>query len=456
MPEKYDVVVMGSGPAGGHVASRCRSEGLRVALIESRGYGGTCPLRGCNPKKVLVGVAEIVAKANALVGHGIRSKCTLDWEQLMEFKRGFVEGVPEKAENALREKGIRTYHGGARFVDERRVQVEDGEEPLEGSYIAICTGAEPLKLGFDGEDLAVVSEEFLELKSLPDAVLFIGGGYISLEFAHLAAIAGADVRIVEAGDRVLAPFDEEMVGLLQKASEKLGIRITTNRTVHSIERKNRRFVVQCDGEGDNRFYTDLVVHGAGRVPAISQLNLDAVGIQHSKKGIEVNSYMQSVSHQHIFAAGDVAATPYPLTPTASLEAEIVVQNILNGPRYQVDHTGIPSVAFTFPPLASVGMTEEEAERTGVSFRKQTLDRSNSFTNRRLMQDYAAAKLLVESGTGTILGAHVLGEHAEEVINVFAMAVRQGLGLQELADMVWTYPSEIYELKHLIRAFPQSR
>jgi len=451
MTKKYDVVVIGSGPAGGHVAARCQSEGLQVALIESRGFGGTCPLRGCNPKKVLVGVAEIVAKANALSGHGIRSQCSLDWEQVMEFKRSFVEDVPEKIEDALRKKGVHTYHGRARFVDERRIQVGDGEAPLEGSFIAICTGAEPLKLGFEGEDLAIDSEQFLELKELPNSVLFIGGGYISLEFAHLAAIAGARVQIVEAGDHILSPFDQEVVAVLQEASQKLGVQIATNRTVQSIESRDGHFILECDDEAHSRFSTDLVVHGAGRIPNLSQLNLGAAGIQYSDQGIEVNSHMQSVSHGHIYAAGDAAATPYPLTPTAALEAEIVVRNIVNGPQRQVDHTGIPSVVFTFPPLAAVGMTEEEAKRKGISFRKKTLDLSDSFTNRRLAQHYAAAKLLVESETGNILGAVLFGENAEEAINVFAMAMRCAIRLDELGEVVWTYPSEIYKLKHLIEA-----
>src|SRR5690348_7836484 len=192
---KLDVVVIGTGEAASAVASRCRSAGWQVAVIDSLPFGGTCALRGCDPKKVLVGAADVIDWTRRMQGKGIATQSTrIDWPALMRFKRTFTDPVPESRQHGFDEAGIATFHGRARFVDRTRLQVN--ENVLSAHFVHIAAGARPAALHIDGEDQLITSDQFLDLDELPKRITFAGGGYISFEFAHLAARAGAEVRII--------------------------------------------------------------------------------------------------------------------------------------------------------------------------------------------------------------------------------------------------------------------
>jgi len=446
MTRDYDVLVIGSGPAGGMAATECRRSGLMVAVVESDGFGGTCPLRGCNPKKVLVGAAEIVARAMDMRGKGIGTAAQISWPELIRFKRTFTEPVSEQVKNSYADAGIDAYRGVARFVGPREVRV--GAETLAGSHVVVGSGAVPRKLNLPGEEYVLTSDRFLDLPDLPESVLFIGGGYISFEFAHIAARAGARVVILEMTDLPLARFDPDLVRLLIKASEDIGIEIHCGMPVRSVERDGSGFTVSAGQDRIKMFRTDLVFHGAGRVPNIEGLSLEAGGIEFSSDGIFVNAYMQSVSNPEVYAIGDVAATPFQLTPSAAYEAHIASCNIIGGNTHRADFSGIPSVAFTVPPLASVGLTEAEAKEKGIDYRGEMEDTASDFASRRIGLAYSARKILFEKDTGKLLGAHILGHHAEEAINVLGAAIRLGLTADRLEQVLWAYPSSIYTLKHV--------
>jgi glutathione reductase (NADPH) len=189
MSQEYDVIALGSGSAGYAVASKCREAGCRVALVEARELGGTCPLRGCNPKKVLVGAAEIVARGKDLQGKGLQSASNINWRELIEFKRTLTEPMPKIIARNFEEDQIDIYKGPAHFLGNNRIEVE-GQE-LSGRHIFIGTGSTPRTLDMPGAEHVITSEDFLELEHLPESVIFIGGGYVSFEFAHVAARAGA-------------------------------------------------------------------------------------------------------------------------------------------------------------------------------------------------------------------------------------------------------------------------
>ena len=447
MTNKYDVVVIGSGVAGGEVARTCRSEGRRVALVEFGPFGGTCPLRGCNPKKVLVGASEIVARSSGLAGNGIHEKSEISWRDLMRFKRTFTEPVSSEVKESLSAAGIDLALGTARFVDENAMEV-DGKT-LTGDRICIAVGARPRKLNIPGEDQIITSDQFLDLDHIPSRVVFIGSGYISFEFAHVAARAGAQVTILHRSGQVLKGFDPQLVDMIMAASREIGIQIHDNAPVRAVEYKNGMLMIGTGNHGFEEVLADMAVHGAGRVPAVERLNLRAGGVDVTEKGISVNSYMQSTSNPSVYVAGDVAATPLPLTPTASLEATVAARNILEGNRLQVDYSGIPSVVFTYPPLARVGMLEHQLKDRNVGFDKRFEDTSSWFSSKRIGLNQAGAKVLISKASRKILGAHILGNHAEEVINVFALAIRLGLTVDDLKQTVWTYPSSIYEIKNLL-------
>lgn len=445
--EKYDVVVIGSGPAGGAVAALCAIAGLKVAIVESKGFGGTCPLRGCNPKKILVNTAEIVSRSTDMEGNGIRSNCGIEWPELIRFKDTFIDSISDKIEQGLKEKGITPYHGAGRFTGPNTVRVD--EKDIYGNTIMIGSGAKPRKLDIPGDEHIIDSEAFLNLKTLPSSFVFIGGGYISFEFAHVVAGAGAKVTILEMADRPLGNFDPDMVDMLVAASRRIGIEVHTNTTVERIEKREDTYVVHTGKDGRSTFSTEKVVNGAGRVPATDGLDLEKAGVRYSPNGIVVNQYLQSVSNESVYAAGDVAETPMPLTPTAALEAKAVSRNIIDGNSVVVDHTGIPSAVFTTPPLASAGLTEKAADAKGIAYESRLHDASGWFTAKSVGLKHAGSKLLFEKNTKRIIGAHLFGHHVEEVINILGLAIRFSLTEKDLDNMIWAYPTAGYDIKHML-------
>ena len=210
---QFDLVVIGTGTAAGVVAHKCRRAGWKVAVIDSRPFGGTCALRGCDPKKVLVGAAEAVDQVNRLRGKGVRADALrVEWSELMRFKREMIEAVPAALEDGFARAGIETFHGLARFAGPKAITV--GDHVLEGRRLLIAAGAKPADLGIEGREHFVTSEQFLEIDALPPCVLFVGGGYISFEFGHVAARAGARVTVIHHGARPLNAFDPDLVDLL--------------------------------------------------------------------------------------------------------------------------------------------------------------------------------------------------------------------------------------------------
>jgi glutathione reductase (NADPH) len=443
----YDGIVIGSGPAGQAVISACHSSGLRLAMVEARELGGTCPLRGCDPKKVLVGAAEIIRRAQGLAGKGIQSRNKIQWPDLMGFKKTFTDPIPAEMEKRLAEYGVDLYRGRARFAGKNRLQV--GENTLTGKHMIIATGAVPRPLNIPGGEWILSSDQFLDLEALPDSIVFIGGGYISFEFAHIAAQAGAKAVILHRSARPLKNFDPDLVRLLVEAMELAGVKIYLNMPVKSVEKTQKGIVVRAGEKGQHSFNCRLAVHGAGRVPDLASLCLEEGGIEVSSRGVLVNEYLQSISNPAVYAAGDAAATPFFLTPTANLEGKIVARNLVSGNTARVDYSGVPSVVFTFPPLAAVGLGEEELKKKDLEVERKFADTSSWFESRRIGLERSGMKLFIEKNSGKLLGAHLLGDHAEETINVFALAVRLGLTTGDLKRMPWAYPSSASEMGYLV-------
>ncbi len=450
MTKKFDLIVIGTGSAASTVASRCRSAGWEVAIIDSRPFGGTCALRGCDPKKVLVGAAEIIDWNRRMESKGIKGKgMKIDWPALMRFKKSFVASVPKWREESFAKAGIATFHGRARFLDTTAIQV--GNETLAAKHVVIASGACPAKLGIAGEEHLITSDQFLELNNLPKRIVFVGGGYISFEFAHVAARAGAEVQILHRGARPLAGFDPDLVDQLVQATRAIGVNVQLKTAVEGIEKKSGRFVVHVSTDGQRqKFHSDLVVHGAGRVPEVEDLDLEKAGVEYTKKGISVNEYLQSVSNPAVYAAGDAAASGgLPLTPVASMEGRVVAANLLERNLHKADYRAVPTVVFTVPPLASVGMQESAARAQGLSFKTNHSDTSSWYSSRRVGAKYSGYKVLVEEGNGRILGAHLLGPHAEETINLFVIVIRFGLNADDLKQLRYSYPSHSDDISYMV-------
>ncbi len=450
MATTVDVIVIGTGSAAQSVAYKVREAGQSVAVIDSRPFGGTCQLRGCDPKKVLVGVSELVDWSQRMQGKGVSGPAlSINWPELIRFKRNFTDPAPHENEQAFAQAGILTRHGRAHFVD--RTTVEVGGETLVGRHVVIAGGARHATLGIPGEDQLTTSTQFLELDRLPRRILFVGGGYIAFEFAHVAARSGAEVRVLHRGSRPLQKFDPDLVAMLVETTKELGVEVGLNTEVVAIERQAGRLLVHARINGQEQaFEVDMVVHAAGRVPEIDDLDLEVAGVAWTAAGVVVNDYLQSVSNPAVYAAGDaVASGGFPLTPVAGMQGAIVASNLLKGNHGTPNYAGIPSVVFTTPPLARVGLTEEAAHAEGLRFATNHGETSDWYTSRRVALRHTGFKTVVEEGTGRILGAHLLGQHADEVINLFGLAIRTGIRASDLRHTVFAYPTSASDLSSML-------
>jgi glutathione reductase (NADPH) len=372
-------------------------------------------------------------------GKGIRPEdIRIDWQELMRFKRSFTEPVPKNQEEGFAKAGIVAFHGRARFVGPSSIQVNDNV--LEGRYVVIAAGQKPADLKISGTEHLTTSEQFLELDELPKRILFIGGGYIAFEFAHVAVRAGAQVTITHRGPRPLPRFDPDLVDQLVKSSLELGVDVQLGTEVIRVEKSSGQLVVRASVSGQQRkFEADMVVHAAGRVPEIDDMNLDAAGVAWDGQGVKVNEFLQSVSNPAVYAAGDAAASGGPrLTPVASYEG-IIVANFL----------GIPTVVFAIPPLAAVGLNETEARKQALKFKVKKEMTASWYSSRRIAEKYSGFKVLVEEGTNHILGAHLLGSEAEDVINLFGLAMRSGMRAVDLKHMVYAYPTRGADVPYML-------
>ena len=448
MVKEYDLLVIGTGNAGSITATKCRKEGWSVAIIDDQPFGGTCSQRGCDPKKVLVGAAELIDWNKRMHGKGIEEDSKINWPQLMEFKRTFTQTIPEDTEEKFEKLGIDLYHGQAVFQSENELKV--CSDVLKGKHILIASGAKPVDLGIKGEEYLTMSDEFMELETLPKRIVFIGGGFISFEFAHVAVRVGAEVHILHRSEEALKHFDQDLVNMLIKRSREIGIHVHLNTPVNEIEKCGETFMVR--GEQEDReveWKADLVVHGAGRAPALD-MDLETGNVKRDKQGVCVNEYMQSVSNPIVYAAGDAASTDAPpLTPVATTESHVVASNLLQGNNKTPDYPVIPSVVYTVPKLASVGMTEQQAKESGLKVHVKFQNATEWFTYQHTNEGAAAFKVIIDQEKDTVLGAHLLSGEADELINHFALAIRFEIPTVELKKMPFAYPTVASDIPYMV-------
>jgi glutathione reductase (NADPH) len=444
--ERFDVIVIGTGVSGQTAAEELARAGRNVAAVDKREFGGTCALRGCEPKKVLWAAAEAVERADQQVGTGPAGTMTLDWPSLMAFKRLLTDPASARIEKTLTTSGVTAIHGVARFVDEATIDVDGARYGAE--HFVVATGAVPMPLGIPGEQHVIDHEAFMSAESLGRRIVFIGGGLISFEFAHIAAATGAQVTIVHRGTHVLKGFDPDLAEMLSTGYREAGIGVRTSAPVAEVRRLDGGGleVELADGSAID---CDTVVHGAGRTPDLAGLDLEAGGIATNQHGITVDSEMRSVSNPRVFAAGDAASLGPPLTPVGIRQARVARANILEPGSAQFAPQAIPSAVFSNPPLASIGISEAEATARGLDVAVKLIDRTGWVSSRRTGTRISGSKTIVERGTGRILGAHLLGHGADEVINVFAAAMAGGLTAEDLRSAIWAYPTDSSEIVYLV-------
>lgn len=447
--KEFDVFIIGSGTAGKTVAYDCVAEGMKVAIADDREYGGTCANRGCDPKKVLVGLTEAFQLSKNLQGKGIITTPKIDWIALQKFKETFTSAVPAATERDLKKAGIVMYHQSPKFLDKNTLSVEG--KTVKAKKIVIASGLKPLELKIPGRDYLKISDDFLNLKELPESIVFVGGGYIGMEFAHIAARCGAKVTVIEASDHPLNGFDKDIVSHLTKASEELEIKFIFNARVSEVEKLQKNYKISYKKNGKTDSVTSrMVFNTAGRVPSIDNLDLEKGNISYEKKGISVNEYLQNPTNPSVYACGDVSASgALPLTPTSSQEARIVSLNIRKGNKIKMDFPPVPSVVFTIPQLATIGLTEEEAKEKGYEYVVEYKSVPKWFNAKRINEEVYAYKTIVDKKRKIILGAHIISSEAGEMINLFVLAMCGKLTTDQLKAMIFAYPTWGNDIKGMV-------
>ena len=449
MTKTYDLIVIGGGTAGNGVARMAADASWSVASIDSEPHGGTCALRGCDPKKMLVAVTKGVEFAENMEGKGLEAQPSVNWPDMIAFKRSFTEAMPPRIEAGLEKAGIDVLHGLARFTGPNTIELNG--ETLTAKHFHIATGARPMTLNIPGEEHLTTSTEFLELPERPNRIAFVGGGFIAMEFAHIVKRAGArEVTVLEMMDRPLGPFDPDLVAMLVEATEELGVDLRTKAKVAKIEKQGDEFTVTVETpDGTETITCDLVVHGTGRVPNIDRLNLEAAGVEYSRRGIKVSDAMRT-TNPAIFAAGDCAASGPKLTPVSAFEGRVAGKNLLAGEDERtVDYPPIPSVVFTLPMVATVGLSEAVAREQGLKFDTHFEKTGDWYSSLRVGAKHTGFKVLVEEGSGQILGAHLIGPGSEEQINLFAMAMGAGQTANQIKAMIFAYPSYASDIGSMV-------
>jgi glutathione reductase (NADPH) len=446
---RYDVLIIGGGNAGIAATTSTRAAGLSVALVEPSLLGGTCPNRGCTPKKVLVAAAHALHEIEQAKVHCIAvGEPRLDWGALIEREKALISHIPGALAKTLAERGVTVLRGEAAFVAPDTVRMDGAD--IEAGHIVIASGSKPRPLPIPGAEHMITSDDVLSEMALPREIVFVGGGVIALEFSHVYARAGARVTILEVLPRLLPSLDADAVDWIVAETKRIGVSVQTGVKVKRIDKLGERLRVICEYDGaEHVLDCDRIVNGAGRIPNIDMLALEVGGIQSERGRILTDDYMRSTSNPRVYVCGDALSKAQQLSPVATYEGQIVGRNIVEGPKHRPDYASIPSCIFTVPAFASVGLSEAAAREKGLKTEVHRSDMSNWLSTRTYAETAAWAKVLVEEGTERILGAQLFGHSGEELIHVFAFAMAHGTTAGRIRDMVYAFPSFSADIKSML-------
>jgi glutathione reductase (NADPH) len=438
----YDLFVIGGGSGGVRAARVSAAHGAKVALAEEHKVGGTCVIRGCVPKKLLVygaHFAEDLADARRF-GWNVQ-KCDFDWPTLRDNVLAEVERLNQAYTTTLENNDVEIILERATVAGPNRVRLASGHE-VSARYILIATGARPLVPDFPGAEHGITSNEVFHLEKLPKRVLIAGGGYIANEFAGIFHELGADVTIVNRTDVILRGYDESVRDRLLQISMTKGIKFQFNSRFQSIEKNGEMLHVEL--HGCDPMDVDLVLFATGRAPHTKSLGLEEAGVELDKNGaVVVDADSKSVVDS-IYAVGDVT-NRVQLTPVAIREGQAFADTVFGNKPWRVDYHCIPSAVFSHPPLAGVGLTESQAKQKHGAVRVYSSDfrpMKNVLANRN---ERALYKMVCEAETDRILGLHMIGPDAPEILQAAAVAVKAGLTKQAFDDTVALHPSMAEEL-----------
>ncbi|HQB45496.1 MAG TPA: glutathione-disulfide reductase, partial [Polyangiaceae bacterium] len=434
--EIYDLIVIGGGSGGLATARRASSHGKRVALVEHDRLGGTCVNRGCVPKKLWHDTAAIVGALHEARHMGFAVQASPpSWASIRERIDRYIENLNGIYARNLENDRVTRVQGQARFIDPHTVVA--GSHHLQAQHIVIATGARPKSPPIEGGHLALVSDDFFRLTELPSRCLIIGGGYIGMEFAGILSSFGSKVTLVETLDRVLAPFDHEISSHAHALYERLGIDVHVRTSVKRIEASHDGFSTSIQsGDGSvNQKSFDVVLSAVGRAPNVENLGLDSAGVQLDDRGfIRVNDE-ERTSAPHIYAVGDVTGRPA-LTPVAIKAGRRLADRLYTASTEKMRYDTIPTAVFTPVEIGVVGLTEAQAIDRFGSESVKVYRAEFKPMRKALMPDSpvrAFVKMVVAHREEKVVGLHLIGPEAAEIIQGFSVAITAGLTKKQFDD-----------------------
>lgn len=437
----YDLFVIGAGSGGVRLARMSASYGARVGIAEEEQIGGTCVLRGCIPKKLLVYASHYPHEVEDAKGFGWTFGAgTLDWPALIAAKDREINRLSGIYINLLAQSGVDMHAGRATLVDAHTVAI--GGRTLRARHIAIATGSRPSLPPRPGIEHAITSREALSLPALPARIAVVGGGYIAVEFAGIFNGFGSQVDLFYRGEKILRGFDDDVRQFLTDEVTKQGVTIHARAVIESIERADDGTLSVRVGDARHGPY-DQVLYATGRVPNVDGLGLEQAGVMLDARGaIAVDAY-SATSVPSIHAIGDVTSRPQ-LTPVATRDGGLLARTLFGGSRVAADHAYVPSAVFSQPEVATVGLTEADARhahgevdvyRTSFKALRHTL----SGRDERTMM-----KLVVARDSQRVVGAHMVGRDAGEIIQGIAIAIRAGATKAQFDDTIGIHPTAAEE------------
>jgi glutathione reductase (NADPH) len=440
MPHDLDLFVIGGGSGGVAAARRAARHGARVALCEDRGLGGTCVLRGCVPKKLLVYASSVRADLEDAAGFGWSFEgARVDWKRLVDAKNVELERLRGVYERLLSDVGVEIVRGRGRVVGPHAVAV--GGRTFDAARVLVATGGRPWLPGIPGIELAMTSDDALELAPVPAHVTIIGAGYIAVEFAGIFRGAGAAVTLLARGDGILRGFDDDIRSALATEMRARGVEIRDCEPIDAIERDGPRLRVRLADGGS--IGSEAVLMATGRVPNTEGLGLAEVGVELDAEGAIVVDDWSKTAVPSIFAIGDCTARPA-LTPMAIADGRAFAETEFAGNPTPVLRHHVPTAVFSQPPVGTVGLTEAEARACGPVriFRSRFRPMKLAFAGR---ESWTTMKLVVDAQTDRVLGVHVVGPDAPEIVQGFAVAVRIGATKADFDRTLAIHPTAAEEL-----------
>jgi glutathione reductase (NADPH) len=438
----FDLFTIGAGSGGVAASRRAGGHGARVAIAESSRIGGTCVLRGCVPKKLLVYATHLRQAFADAVSYGWSIEdAQLDWGKLIINKNAELDRLESIYQRMLASSGVRIVTGRAVVVDPHTVEVEG--QRFTAQRILVATGGWPsLPSDVVGIEHAITSNEALDLEEVPDHVTIVGGGYIGVEFAGIFSGAGVRVTQIIRAEEVLRGFDEDVRAALGEELRARGIELLCNEHVHRIEKAEGRLSLML--EGGEEMQTDAILYATGRSPNTAGIGLREVGVALDDTGAIVVDEWSKTSVSGIWAVGD-ATNRVQLTPVAIADGRAFVETEFNDNPTPVDHLAVPSAVFSQPPVATVGLTETEARERGHEldvYRARFRPMQHVLPGR---ETRTMMKLVVDRATDRVLGVHMVGDDAPEIIQGFAVALRCGATKKQFDATIGIHPTSAEEL-----------